>query len=43
MKILHTLLSTGRTIVYAMQEPWLDVGRTADYQSAQDIGSGDFA
>jgi NDP-sugar pyrophosphorylase family protein len=32
-----------RTIVYPMHEPWLDVGRPADYQSAQDIGSGDFA
>jgi hypothetical protein len=43
LKILDTLLSTERTIVYPMHEPWLDVGRPADYQSAQDIGSGDFA
>ncbi|MEO1122867.1 MAG: nucleotidyltransferase family protein [Cyanobacteria bacterium J06639_16] len=26
----------GRTIVYPMHEPWLDVGREADFQKAQD-------
>jgi dTDP-glucose pyrophosphorylase len=32
-----------RTIVYPMHEPWLDVGRPADYQSAQQIGPGESA
>lgn len=27
---------TARTIVYPMHEPWLDVGREADYKSAQE-------
>jgi dTDP-glucose pyrophosphorylase/predicted transcriptional regulator len=29
----------ARTIVYPMHEPWLDVGRPADYQQANDMDS----
>ena len=32
-----------RTIVYPMHEPWLDVGRPDDYQSAQQITPGESA
>jgi dTDP-glucose pyrophosphorylase len=31
-----------RTIVYPMHEPWLDVGRPADYQSAHEIVPDEF-
>ena len=31
---------TLRTIVYPMHEPWLDVGRPDDYQSAQSLQTG---